>query len=75
MSVENLISAISDGNYSDAEDAFENIMANKVTDALDAKRLEISKNMFASAETNGTFEDFEAEEPEAVESEEAETEE
>jgi len=59
MDVENLISAIADGDYSTAEETFETIMADKVTDALDAKRLEISKNMFASAESNQVIEDSE----------------
>jgi len=50
MSTQDLISAISNGEYTDAEAAFNGIMADKVSDALDAKRAEISKNMFSTEE-------------------------
>jgi len=50
MSTQDLISAISNGEYTDAEAAFNGIMADKVSDALDAKRAEISKSMFSTEE-------------------------
>jgi hypothetical protein len=53
MSTQDLISAIADANYSAAEDAFDAIMANKVSDAIDAKRIEVAKNLFNTAPADG----------------------
>ena len=45
-----LISAIADADYANAETAFASIMANKVSDALDATRIEVAKSMFRADE-------------------------
>lgn len=44
--VKNLIDNISNGNYTETEDVFNSIMASKVSDKLDAMRIDVAKNLF-----------------------------
>lgn len=44
--VKNLIDNIANGNYTESEDAFNSIMASKVSDKLDAMKIDVAKNMF-----------------------------
>jgi len=63
-----LISAIADADYANAETAFADIMASKVSDALDATRIEVAKSMFRADEELEDNVDVEASaEEEAVE--------
>ena len=52
-----LISAIADADYANAETAFASIMANRVSDALDATRIEVAKSMFRADEEVADTED------------------
>lgn len=44
--VKNLIDNIANGNYTESEDSFNSIMASKVSDKLDAMKIDVAKNMF-----------------------------
>jgi hypothetical protein len=50
MSTLDLINAIEAGNSVDIEASFNDIMANKVSDKLDAMRADMSQNMFTTPE-------------------------
>jgi hypothetical protein len=50
MSTLDLINAIEAGNSVDIEASFNDIMANKVSDKLDAMRADMSQNMFKTPE-------------------------
>ena len=76
MSTLDLINAIEAGNSVDIEASFNDIMASKVSDRLDAMRADMSQNMFKAAEesetdfdpeTEVTAEDETAIEPETTE--------
>jgi hypothetical protein len=59
MSTLDLINAIEAGNSVDIEAQFNDIMANKVSDRLDAMRTDMSQNMFKTP--GEPEEDFDAE--------------
>lgn len=44
--IETMIKAVADGNYSQADNAFQDVMAAKVSDRLDAMRVDVAQNMF-----------------------------
>ena len=44
--VKDLIDNIANGNYTESEDSFNSIMASKVSDKLDAMKIDVAKNMF-----------------------------
>ena len=48
MSIENLVNNLKDGNNVEAEKQFKSVMASKLTDALDAKKIELAANMAKS---------------------------
>ena len=48
--VKNLISAISSGSAVDTENAFNDVIADKISDRLDAKRSELAQSMFKQVE-------------------------
>ena len=60
-----MIDDIIDGNNTDAKDSFEMVISNKLTDALDAKKIEIAQAIYSKEE-----EDEEVEKDEPVPSEE-----
>lgn len=45
MSIENLINDIKDGNNVQANKTFDNVIADKVTAALDARKIEIASGL------------------------------
>jgi hypothetical protein len=45
MSVENMIKSLKDGDNVNANRDFEATMANKITDALDAEKINLAANM------------------------------
>ena len=45
MSIENLINDLKDGNNVSANKAFDNLMADKITSALDARKIEIASTL------------------------------
>ena len=45
MSIENLVNNLKDGNNVEAEKSFKTIMASKLNDALDAKKVELAGSM------------------------------
>ena len=48
--ISNLVNAIKDGNALETENAFGAAIADKLSDKLDAMRMDVAKNMFASPE-------------------------
>jgi len=50
MSTRDLIDAIAAGSYTDAEDAFANVMNQKVGDAIDDMQVAVAKSMFQTEE-------------------------
>ncbi len=62
-----MIDDIIDGNNTDAKDSFETIISNKLTDALDAKKIEIAQAIYSKEKEE---EEEEIEEDEPVPSEE-----
>ena len=57
-----MIDDIIDGNNTDAKDGFESALSSKLTDALDAKKIEIAQSLYNQ--------EVEIEEDESVQSEE-----
>ena len=49
-SVKNLINAISVGSAIDTEESFNSVMAEKISDKLEAMRQDVAANMFATEE-------------------------
>ena len=49
MSTIDLINKLRDGDTLGAEKAFNSAMANKVTDALDAKKIEVASTLFSDS--------------------------
>tara|TARA_Y100001937_G_C6875706_1_gene222535 strand:+ start:80 stop:247 length:168 start_codon:yes stop_codon:yes gene_type:complete len=45
MSIENLINDLKKGDNVSANDNFKNVMADKITQALDAKKIDIASNI------------------------------
>ena len=45
MSIENLINDLKDGNNVSANKTFDSIMADKITAALDAKKIEVASGL------------------------------
>jgi hypothetical protein len=70
MSTQDLISAISTGDYATAEDAFAAVMSDKVSTALDAKRIEVAKSLFKTEEEVEVLDGEEMQAQEAIDSEE-----
>jgi hypothetical protein len=54
MSIKDLINAIDSGNASKTQDAFESIMAEKISSRLDDMRIEVAQNMFTTEAACGT---------------------
>lgn len=54
--INKMIDDILDGNTVDAQDTFGGIMSHKVTDALDAKKVEISQTLYSQEESDNEFE-------------------
>jgi hypothetical protein len=52
MNVENLIKALNDGDNVTAQKEFNTAMGQKVTDALDAKKIDIASGMVSRDEVN-----------------------
>lgn len=48
MSIENLIDALQDGDMAAAKDAFNSEMTDRVTSAIDSKRVEVGQSFNAS---------------------------
>ena len=48
MSIENLVQNLKDGNNVEAKKSFDSAIATKLTDALDAKKIELAANMAKS---------------------------
>jgi len=67
MSIENLINAIASGSAIETEQAFNSVMAEKISARLDDMRVEVAQNMFQTEaveeiEEELTLEDYSAEE-------------
>ena len=45
--INKMIDDIIDGNNTDAKDGFETAISNKLTDALDAKKIEIAQSIYS----------------------------
>ena len=45
--INNMIDDIIDGNNTDARDGFESVFSNKLTDALDARKIELAQSIYA----------------------------
>ncbi len=45
--INKMIDDIIDGNNTDAKDSFEAAISNKLTDALDAKKIEIAQSIYS----------------------------
>ena len=73
MSTRDLINAIADGEATEVETSFNNIMAAKVSEKLDAMRTDMAQNMFQTAgQAEEESDDFDSEvtdEPETIEAE------
>ena len=54
--INKMIDDILDGNSSDAQDTFSSIMSQKVTDALDTKKVEISQTLYSQEEPDNELE-------------------
>ena len=63
--INKMIDDIIDGNNTDAKDGFESALSSKLTDALDAKKIEIAQSLY-----NQEVEVEEEEEDEVIQSEE-----
>lgn len=48
MSIENLVNNLKDGDNIEAKKNFDSAIASKLTDALDAKKIELAANMAKS---------------------------
>ena len=57
MSVENLINALASGDKLAAEEAFGAEMQSRVSDAMDAKRMEVGQSIYGGTETVQTEEE------------------
>lgn len=69
--IETLVKAVADGKYSEADDAFSNVMASKVSDRLDAMKVDVAQNMFRNESSEVEAEQaVELEEPEIEQAEE-----
>lgn len=68
--IETMVQAIADGKYSEADDAFQSVMASKVSDRLDAMKVDVAQNMFRSESSEADDQD---EVVDAIESEVEET--
>ena len=60
--INKMIDDIIDGNNTDAKDGFESALSSKLTDALDAKKIEIAQSLYNQ--------EVEEEEDEVIQSEE-----
>ena len=47
-----MIDDIIDGNNTDAQDGFESALSNKLTDALDARKIELAQSIYSKEEDN-----------------------
>ena len=63
--INKMIDDIIDGNNTDAKDGFESALSSKLTDALDARKIEIAQSLY-----NQEVEVEEEEEDEVIQSEE-----
>lgn len=45
--INKMIDDIIDGNNTDAKDGFESALSNKLTDALDAKKIELAQSIYS----------------------------
>lgn len=69
--IETLVKAVADGKYSEADDAFSNVMASKVSDRLDAMKVDVAQNMFRNESSEVEAEQaVDLEEPEIEQAEE-----
>lgn len=50
--INKMIDDIIDGNNTDAKDSFEAAISNKLTDALDAKKIEIAQSIYSKEVEN-----------------------
>ncbi len=68
MNTYDLVNAISTGDYATAEDAFASVMADKVSAALDAKRIEVAQSLFKTQEEIEVLDNEEMQAQEAIDS-------
>jgi ATP-dependent phosphoenolpyruvate carboxykinase len=62
MSTRDLIDAIATGEATEVETSFNNIMAAKVSEKLDAMRTDMAQNMFQTAsQSEEEYDDFDSE--------------
>lgn len=57
MTIADIIKAAHEGRPVDASDAFNSVIQNKMSAALDARREELANSLYGSAEDNETYED------------------
>ncbi len=50
--INKMIDDIIDGNNTDAKDGFESALSNKLTDALDARKIELAQSIYTKEEDN-----------------------
>lgn len=55
----NLLKAIESGNEEDMNLSFSNAMANKISDALDAKKIEVAQKIYGFNQTDNSSETLE----------------
>ena len=57
MDINGLVDAIQSGDVQDSNNAYNDLMSDKINDALDAKRQEIANSMYVAAEEQGSDEE------------------
>ena len=50
--INKMIDDIIDGNNTDAKDGFDSALSNKLTDALDARKIELAQSIYTKEEDN-----------------------
>jgi hypothetical protein len=50
--INKMIDDIIDGNNTDAKDGFESALSNKLTDALDARKIELAQSIYTKEKDN-----------------------
>ena len=55
-----MIDDIIDGNNTDAKDGFESALSSKLTDALDARKIEIAQSLFGGSQEQESEDNTEA---------------
>lgn len=71
--IETLINNISDENYSQANNAFNSLIADRLNSALDQERISVASQMFGNSDDEEQLElDFDEEEDEDIDEDDSE---